>query len=193
MTARPSNPKLSGAARLVRAVIDSAGAVHKTIGSGRPAAPVALAPAHAPFTIFINIRRPLMSVWSAALLLDRDEEFVERLFQDGKLAWVFNIATPGARNHCSRIFTPCVLDFRAGAQRDFSAPFVLNAIFPESRSRFRLHEVAYAWHCGAEQVRMLVQLGALTKIPGTGTRGPANGAMISRAVLANFLTSRRIT
>jgi hypothetical protein len=193
MTAAPPIPKLCGAARHVRAACDGAGVAHKTNGSARLAAPVAVAPAQLPPTVFINIQRPLMSVWGVALLLNQNEEFVERLVEGGELAWGFNIAGPGSRQRCVRIFGRCVLDYRNHVKNDYSAPVVLNAIFPEARQRFCAREVAYIWHCGAEQVRILAKQGALKMLPGGDLRGPNSRAYFSRTVLADFLTSRRIT
>lgn len=134
-----------------------------------------------------------MSVWGAALLLNCDEETIERRLTDGELAWAFNISTDAtAHNRCVRIFTPCVLDFKASVKHDFTAPFVLNAIFPEARSKFKTHEVAFAWHCGAGHVRQLLESGALKKLPGNALRGPISSAVFSRAVLAEFLSKRSV-
>lgn len=211
MTAALPMPKtLPGPARLARSGNRGAGpAADKTNGRASLAVPAAIrqagsaapspfanppapAPAQPASTAFVNIQRPLMSVWGAALLVNQSEEFVERLVEDGELAWVFNIAGRGSRKRCLRVFTRCVLDFRAHVKNDFSAPFVLNAIFPEARPRFCTREVAYAWHCGPEQVRGLATQGALKMLPGGDLRGPSSRAWFSRANLADFLTSRRV-
>ena len=211
MTAPPPMPKtLPGPARLARSGYDGArAAADKTNGRAALAAPAAIpragsaapsafgnppapAPTQPASTAFANIQRPLASVWGVALLLNQSEEFVERLVEDGELAWVFNIAGRGSRKRCLRVFIRCVLDFRAHVKNDFSATFVFNAIFPEARPRFCTREVAYAWHCGAEQVRGLATQGALKMLPGGALRGANSRAWFSRANLADFLTSRRV-
>ncbi len=202
MSAAPSISKtLSSPARLA-AGIDGSGLTKKTNGRAVADVPrsipacavsIATAPVQAPSTVFINIRRPLMSVWGVALLLNQSEEFVETAVEDGRLAWAFNISGPGSHTRCVRVFTRCVLDCCASVKNSYTAPFVLNAIFPEARAKFHTHEIAYAWHCGVDQIRLLAEKGVLKKLPGGPRRGPNSVVYFSRAVLADFLTSRRIT
>ena len=154
--------------------------------------PPATAQAPRPSSDFLNITRPLASVWGAALLLNRNEESVERLIEDGELAWAFNIGAPAARARQIRIFMPCILDCRAGVNRAYAPDFVLNAIFPAARLKFRTHEVAYACHCSADHVRLLALQGVLKKIPGAARRGPNSSCFFARTVLTDFLQKRRI-
>jgi hypothetical protein len=138
-----------------------------------------------------EIKRPLMSVWSAALLLNCGEHAIENHVADGKLAWAFDIGySHSPAKGCVRIFTRCVLDFCDGVKNDFTESFVLNSIFPEARERFTPSAVAFAWHCGEQNVDRLIKRGVLKQVPHPNpTR--ARWRCVSRDSLIKFLRSRR--
>jgi hypothetical protein len=207
MTSAPSIPKVCGAARLVRPVIHDAGLREKTNGSANHGAPVPFhlaataAPSPIPPSYSVRINRPLISLWTAAGILDCTEETVERDTECGRLEWAFNLARdPHSRRRCVRVFTREILDRKTGVKRNYSLPFVVNACFPASRASFRLREIAFAWHVSDGHIVGLFRQGLIQPVdPGASAQRPGQRygrgkfPRITQTSLADFLTSRRIT
>jgi hypothetical protein len=205
MTAAPLLSKtLPGPARLARSGYDGArSAADKTNGRAALAAPAAIlqagsaAPSAIPPSYSIRINRPLISLWTAAGILDCNEDAIERDTESGKLEWAFNLARdPDSRRRCVRVFTREVLDRKAGVKHDYSLAFVLNACFPASRASFRLREVAFAWHVSELHVTGLFRQGLLKPVDPSARPAPLYGhgkfPRLSRTSLADFLQKRRI-
>gem|GEM_PF-6087584 len=138
--------------------------------------------------LLTGIKRPIVSVWGAALLMDRDEKFIEaRLDADFQFAWNIALDAAGARRSV-RVLTAEALALRAGRKPEQkSLPEVLAAILPQTRKTMRLPEVAFALHCRDWHIANLVKAGLLQ-----GQRGNANNWLISVPSLAQFLTARRM-
>jgi hypothetical protein len=156
------------------------------------AAPSAIPPCYS-----IRINRPLISLWTAAGILDCNEETIERDMECGKFEWAFNLARdPHSRRRCVRLLAREVLDRKAGVKHNYSLSFVVNACFPAARASFRLREVAFAWHVSELHVTGLFRQGLLKPVDPAARPARRYGhgkfPRLSRTSLADFLTSRRI-
>jgi hypothetical protein len=133
------------------------------------------------------IRRPLVSVWGAALLLNQNEDQVVARIEDGSLLYVFDINLGAPRKRCLRILTACVFDLIAGLKSDArSLAAVIGSILPV-RPSLRVGEIAFLFHASAWHIVNLCRAGLVRR------KGAESRSMrVDRASLASFLTARRV-
>ena len=144
--------------------------------------------------ILVPVRRPLLPLAACAVLLGLPHWKIQRLVEDGRLQFAFNIATPGARTRALRVLTKSVRDFLAnpGALRSETADELtaeLNGLFPPLCLTYSSTAVEAVLGCSHQHVKRLVLAGLLAQTK-PGTTGRA--AILSRKACVEFLRSRRI-
>src|SRR5687767_3060053 len=96
-------------------------------------------------TVALPIRRPLLNVWAVMAILDRAEWQVEQMIDRGELAYVFNIATPGAGRRCLRIATESVGAVVRGVKEERTFEEVAAVILPGHAERIPATRIARAF------------------------------------------------
>lgn len=135
-----------------------------------------------------DIRRPLMDISTAALLLDVMEADVEHFIAD-KAFVVFNIALPASGRSYLRLMTQSVLEPEKPLVKEDSTRLA-GIILPASHITFSGVEIARLLHCSPTHVANLIKAGCLAEI---GRHSPVNESpKIAKASLARFLISRRV-
>jgi hypothetical protein len=133
----------------------------------------------------VRIKRPFVSVWVAASLLNCSEHRIATRIQDGSLPFAFNIARPGVRRACVRLSTASVLGFRSGAPPFPGLPEFLDATFPADKPAYEPAEVAWMMQCDYDHIYNLIRWRVLADV---GRRSYE----ISRESLICFLHERRL-
>jgi len=136
------------------------------------------------------IRRPLCSVWGACLLLDCQEDRVEKAVESGELEWAFDIRGKGAHTRNLRILTACVFDLREKIKPPRrSLENVINSILPK-RPALGITESCFNLHCASWHLVKLIHAGLIKRF-GPKPESPKAATRIDRASLADFLCKRR--
>ena len=143
--------------------------------------------------ILIPVRRPLLPLAACAVLLGLPHWKIQRLVEDGRLQFAYNIATQGARTRALRISTNSVRNYLAnsGAPRSESSEDLtaeLNRFFPALCLSYSAPAVEAVLSSSHQHVARLVRAGQLVMAQ------PANAgrAAITRKSCVEFLRSRRI-
>lgn len=144
--------------------------------------------------------RPFMSINAVMGWLDKDEDTIKYLYEDGLLRFAFNIASPRAQKAEVRILTECVRAYIRmdhlnllsvpRAQDDLDA--VLKTIFPHSRATVRGTEIRRALNCSSQHILDLDSEGCLKRDEKVKLRTPKSSPSYHRSSVINFLKSRRL-
>ena len=141
--------------------------------------------------------RPLMTLSAVMWRLDRDEDEVLALIDEGALLWAFNVAVPSALKTAPRVLAESVGDYLAGRTRpagDEEAEWqrVAGLIFPAKETIVRC-ELARALNCGRTHALSLIHLKQFQVARGTRCRpGPGGSPRIITASAAEWLRKRRL-
>lgn len=141
----------------------------------RPSGP----PGGARFTI----RRPFVSVWVAASVLNCSEHRISGWIQDGRLPFAFDIARPDASRACVRLSTAALWRFRSRTPPYPGLPEFLDATFPADKPAYQPGEVAWMMQCDSNHIYNLIHWKVLAGV----ARRPYE---IPRQSLVCFLTER---
>lgn len=140
-----------------------------------------------------------MPVEAAVVLLDRHEDQVFSMIEDGTLAWAWDIRSQTAERREVRIWRISLLECMAGlpttgnihlsARADEDT--VLADLFPHSRAIVRSTELQRMFSCSGTHILDLVREGHLVATNKYKT-GPNNSAQITRESVLALLKSRRV-
>jgi len=144
-------------------------------------------------SLWLKINRPLLPVQTCMAAVDRGEDYVLSLIEEGKISWAFDFRGPKTgRRSMVRVFTASLSDHMNGTElwkfKDF--PCVFNEIFGSSGETIAATMVAARWNCSATHVMNLVASRCLAA--GTWRRGPNGSARITRRSLFDFVRIRRM-
>lgn len=138
-------------------------------------------------------RRPLLTLGTAMGWLDRDEDAITYLAEDGQLVAI-NIAREGSRRRELRIWRDSLLAFllRAKGHQVQITEFNSAAIIEHHRPTLRATEIKRLLNCSQALVAGLIEDGTLraTNIPEVRC-GPNCSATVDRGSFERFLASRR--
>lgn len=141
--------------------------------------------------------RPLMTISAVCGILDRNQESVLQLIEEGELLFAFNIAAAETRHRIPRILWESIDDFLAGRKREFSSEgeawaHVAPLIFPE-KEQITTRDVMRALNCSRQHAIDLIREKTFVLAPGSHCRrGPGGSPKIETASLAAWLKSRRM-
>jgi hypothetical protein len=142
----------------------------------------------------ILIRRPLVSVNTAMAALDKTEDEVLALCEEGRLT-AFNIAARGSRSRELRILTASIGDVEQG--RPARDPLektewerIIDAILPSRAQTPSAVYLARRFNCGSEHIKNLVKGGSLHRVGKLGRPGPHGSQKILRASVTAFFERR---
>jgi hypothetical protein len=166
-----------------------------------------------PFEFGPKERRPLAQLPAVRLLLKCDLRHVNALIDEGRLRWVFNIATRDAHKHEIRVLWQSVVEFLRlwpksnTSYRSDTTEFdrVIDLILPPAkmpqtsatREPFLTGaEVSKCFSCNSQHVINLLREQSLRGLAARGLsirEGPKASPLITRASLIQFLKERRIS
>jgi len=146
--------------------------------------------------------RPLLHLTAVRAALGLDEDQVIALFDDGQIAWVWDIAGRDRRCKEYRVL-PAALDLylsdtptlrypetrqsNGGAEyRGDGEEEAMTLALPAGNGPMRLHALAVHWVCSQQHLGNLVADGLLAWSPETSARA------ITRGSASRFLAARRI-
>ena len=138
----------------------------------------------------LPIRRPLVDCAAVSAILDKREDVVLSLIEEGKIAHAFDIARPGKSRSCVRVFVPSVSDYLEGIQAPRDLAAVLRTVFPAAGETVTAARVASRLNCSSTHVYDLIRSKCLT--PLHGRRYRRQTLPITKASLFGFLESRRL-
>lgn len=133
-----------------------------------------------------EIKRPLISIPSVALLLDVMEMDIEKMVAADRVV-AFNIALPKSGRSYVRVMTLSLSNLALGKE---TTSHLVGQIIPVGHIIFSGLEVARILHCCPTHITNLIKNKCLVEI---GRHSPKNESpKISRASLVSFLSSRRV-
>src|SRR5713101_9707999 len=140
------------------------------------------------------VGRPLLSMKTAMVVLNRDERQVMRLIKQGALAWAFDVRRASSQRAAVRIFRPCLAEYLEAPEPPGPAPRdleeVLHAILPAEGPLAPATLVARAFGCSGSHITNLIRDGLLIVARSSPRR--AVSASLSRGSILGFLRERRI-
>ncbi len=134
----------------------------------------------------LQIKSPFVSVWQAAVLLERTEKEIYIRIQEGRLPLAFNIGMPGTARACLRLAASSVVSLMHRREPESDLAAFLERAVPVTHYSFRAPQLARLWQGDYDHVYRLVGAGELEDIGGK-TR-----YRIPRESVIRFLTARRI-
>jgi hypothetical protein len=150
-------------------------------------------------TFDLNLRNcpPLAPLAAAMWILQRDEDSVLELIENGLLLWAFDISNPNARTRSEiRIFRDSLRDYLEGKSRMgrpcADAPvldYVIKHCLPGDKPFIAASLIARNWTCSRTHINQLIDASALVQTR-SATRGPNGSAIVTRASAEQFLTAR---
>lgn len=154
------------------------------------------------FDLRLPTGRPLVPVSACMVVLDRNEDDVLMLIDEGHLTVAFDIASRRAARREIRVWRESILlyaanDYAAMARATDAlaadlAPALDAILAPRAMEHIRARELADRFTCSSTHVLQLVEEGSITG-PAPKGRGPNSSPRIVRNSVAAFLQSRRIT
>jgi len=122
-------------------------------------------------------------------ILDRDEDAVLRLIEDGSLRWAFNIAVKLGSAMELRVFPQCVGDFVAGRKCGLEFAAVLAALTGGRADRMSAVEISAALNASGTHVYGLIAAGEL-KACSRWRKGTGGSALVCVGSFKGFLARR---
>jgi len=143
------------------------------------------------------VRRPLISLATAAALANETTDDLLAHVEDGSIRYAFDVATPKASRRAVRVFAGSLANYlgKQSEARADGAPALLatvNDIFPELAETIRTSTLAQIFACDQEHALELIHTGAVRAVNSFG-RGRGNSALVTRRSCVEFLISRRVT
>lgn len=142
---------------------------------------------------------PLLTISAVRSLLNRDEDAVLYLIEDGQLAFAFDLAMPGARRMELRVWrgalaamnrshlTPALSPSGEGGDL---ARVIADILPPLNAAVIRSATLAQRWVCSRTHVHELLDAELLTEV-GAEARKATNSRNLTRASAGAFLRARR--
>lgn len=131
---------------------------------------------------------PLLPMSAVRSLLNRDEDAVLYLIEDGQLPFAFDLSMPGARRMDLRVWRGCLQGGRPGSQT--LVDVIADILPPLNSPVIRSATLAQRWVCSRTHVHQLIDAGLLEEV-GAEARKLTNSRNLTRASAAAFLTARR--
>ena len=135
--------------------------------------------------------RPLLSIDAAKAILNRDEDAILALIESGRIAWAFDIRSPGAARSCVRIYRDSVFNllpttFSATGPRA-TLQDVIGEVLPKPRGEsIASPSLAIRLNCSSTHVHQLARAGSFHfGRPKAGQTAPVE---VDRASVETFLT-----
>lgn len=138
--------------------------------------------------------RPLHTVSAIMGIFDISADDVLYLIEDGRFAWAFDIASPGAHARELRIWRNCLLLAKGGDMTGAGLDLqqVVDDILPKpTLPNVRASSLCRSFNCGSTHVHDLIRAGCLTEVADPD-RGLTNTRLITRSSVVNFLAARRV-
>lgn len=110
--------------------------------------------------VLVPLRRGTVDLYAARAVLDRDEDDILRLIEEGKIEWAWSVARDGTRSRCIRILRESLVDFIEGRKRERNLQEVALLLFKHNRPTIRLSEFFRALNCSSHHALALMRLGA---------------------------------
>ena len=157
----------------------------------------------------VGTGRPLCDVKAAMFLLDRDEDGVLHLIEDGQLEFAFNVAMPGADARELRIWSGSIRKYvaagivnrlpadqvddsvRAKSSKISTVDQVVADILPGMGVEITAVALKRAFNCSSTHVHNLIGAGALEEIA-HADRKQTNTRWVARESAIRFLKTRRV-
>lgn len=125
------------------------------------------------------------------VLLDRDQDTVLEMIEDGHLAWAWDIRSPDAERREIRIWrSSLIAQLALVKQPDPGESFVLASILPH-RTEIRTPELQRIFMASQWLIQNLINLGAIKGL-NSSSLGPNGFVRVSRESVINFLRNRRV-
>lgn len=122
-------------------------------------------------------------------VLDRDEDAILRLIEDGRLRWAFNIALKLGSAMELRVFPQCVGDVVSGRECGLEFPDVAAALTGGRADSMSAVEISAALNASGSHVYGLIAAGEL-KACSRWKRGPGGSARVCVESFKGFLARR---
>lgn len=125
-------------------------------------------------------------------LLDKNEDQVLRMVQDGSLAWAFNVASFPQRGQSMelRILPACVADYLRGQTCSLEWTDVLGLLLPHDDPLILAKDITRVLNVSSTHLYHLVRRKVLTPCS-AWRRGPGGCARFRRNSFVQFLKDRR--
>ena len=136
--------------------------------------------------------RPLLPVCGVVSLLDKDEDQVLRMVDEGDLLWAWDVALQPerARRKELRVLPECVEDHLAGRKCRLEWPDVLGLILPHDRTVLETGEIERPLNVSGTHVFALARRRCL-KVARKGRVGPGGSMRVTAFSFVQFLKARR--
>ena len=152
----------------------------------------------------LAILRPLVNLWTAVAALDRSQNEVIALIEDGKLRYAWNIASRASGHREIRILTQSLVEFQSSQRLppvppDEEFQRVVKLIFPAVSYKNGVAASVCAttitkrFSAGSQHVLALADEGSLRFVKdAVRRRGPNGSPAIEFASVVQFLKQRRM-
>lgn len=144
------------------------------------------------FDLRLPTGRPLLPMEAVMAVLDRDEDDVTMLIEQGALGVAFDIAGKNSSRRDVRVWRESVLHYarKTGPAPDFGWS-IRDILKPREQQYIRATEIKDRFTCSSTHVLQLLADGLIAGDP-PRRRGPGSSPQILRNSVAAFLQSRRI-
>jgi hypothetical protein len=125
-------------------------------------------------------------------LVDKNEDQVKRMVEEGELLWAFDVALDPARSKARelRILPACVADYLRGVPCSLEWPDVIELLLPHNEPVIRTPEITRALNVSQHHVAHLAGRKVITQCS-PGRRGARGSASFLTASFVAFLKERR--
>jgi hypothetical protein len=131
-------------------------------------------------------RRPFISVWQAATLLDCSERRVYHYIQEGRLPLAFDISRPGGERVCLRMATASVVGLQRHRRLQADLDSFLAEALPLEQYSYKAPQLARMWQCDQDHIYRLIGTKALEDV------GGSIHYRVPRESVVRFLRERRV-
>jgi len=140
----------------------------------------------------LPLRRALVSVETAKAALDKSEDQILALVEDGSLRFAWNFSSRNSRRRLVRIFALSLADLaNATNHQPMELADAIKYLLPGSEPALHASRLASSWSIGGTHLADLILERSLEKVrPG---RHATDSPLISRASAVKFLTLRRLS
>lgn len=145
------------------------------------------------FDLRIPTRRPLLPIKAAMVFLDRNEDEVLALANDGKLAWCFDLRGAKAERMLLYVWRTSAAEYAVNQFAEHALREVLADILPD-RPYLRGTEVKNTFSCNQGHLANLIEAGLIRtdKRREVAGAGPLSSPWVITESVREFLTERRI-
>ena len=141
----------------------------------------------------IPTRRPLLPLKAAMVFLDRNEDDVLALANDGRLAWCFDLRGNGAERMLLYVWRTSAVEYVVGQFSEHTLREVISDVLPD-RPYLRATEVKNTFSCNQGHLANLIAAGLIRtdRRREVAGRGPLSSPWVMTESVREFLRSRRI-